>query len=61
MVFSHKVFDHKPLAQLAEPLWTEPGIKSGISVRQLISTLKEKKGTGREEKIKQSSKILASD
>ena len=29
------------LSQLAEPLWTDPGIKSGISVRELISTLKE--------------------
>ena len=25
-------------SQLAEPLWTNPGIKSGISVRELIST-----------------------
>ena len=24
--------------QLAEPLWSDPGIKSGISVRELIST-----------------------
>ena len=24
-------------SQLAEPLWTDPGIKSGISVRELIS------------------------
>ena len=30
-------------SQLAEPLWTDPGIKSGISVRELISTLKKKK------------------
>ena len=30
---------HQPhLSQLAEPLWTDPGIKSGISVRELIST-----------------------
>ena len=29
--------------QLAVPLWTDPGIKSGISVRELISTLKKKK------------------
>ena len=26
------------LSQLAEPLWTDPGLKSGISVRELIST-----------------------
>ena len=28
-------------SQLAEPLWTDPGLKSGISLRQLISTLKK--------------------
>ena len=30
------------LSQLAEPLCADPGIKSGISVRELISTLKKK-------------------
>ena len=30
-------------SQLAEPLWTDPGINSGISVHELISTLKKKK------------------
>ena len=25
-------------SQLAEPLWTDPGVNSGISVRVLIST-----------------------
>ena len=30
-------------SQLAEPLWTDPGLKSGISVGELISTLKKKK------------------
>ena len=37
--------------QLAEPLWSDPGIKSGISVRELISTLnkKNKKSAGRNE------------
>ena len=30
-------------SQLAEPLWTDPGLKSGISVRKLISTKKKKK------------------
>ena len=25
-------------SQLAEPLWADPGVKSGISVRELIST-----------------------
>ena len=36
-------------SQLAEPLWTDPGLKNGISVRELISTLKkegEKSGGG---------------
>ena len=30
-------------SQLAKPLWADPSIKSGISVRELISTLKRKK------------------
>ena len=30
---------------LAEPLWTDPDLKSGISVRELISTKKKKKTT----------------
>ena len=30
-------------SQPAEPLWTDPDIKSGISVRELISTSKKKK------------------
>ena len=29
-------------SQLAEPLWTNPDVKSGISVHKLISTLKKK-------------------
>ena len=29
--------------QLAEPLWTDPGSKSGISERELISTLKKER------------------
>ena len=37
-------FGHSP--QPAEPLWTDPGIKSGISVRELISTLKKKSAGG---------------
>ena len=31
------------ISKFAEPLWTDPGIKSGISVRELISTLKKRK------------------
>ena len=30
-------------SQLAEPLWTDHGLRSGISVRDLISTEKKKK------------------
>ena len=29
-------------SQFVQPLWTDPGIKRGISVRELISTLKKK-------------------
>ena len=37
------------MSQLAEPLWTDSGLKSGIGVRELISTSKKKKkGTGEE-------------
>ena len=34
------------LSHLAEPLWTDPGLKSGISVCKLISTLKKKSAGG---------------
>ena len=42
------------LSQLAEPLWTDRGLKkekekkrrSGIGVRELISTLKKEEGAG---------------
>ena len=30
------------LSQLAEPLWTNPDLKNGINVCELISTLKKK-------------------
>ena len=33
-------------SQLAEPLWTDPGLKSEISVRELIFTLKKKRRRG---------------
>ena len=46
-------------SQLAEPLWTDPGLKSGISVRKLISTLK--KSAGRERIVEHSPKILAGE
>ena len=34
---------HSRLA-LAEPSWADPGLKSGISLCELMSTSKEKKG-----------------
>ena len=37
-------------SQLAEPLWTNPGVKSGISVRKLIFTLKKQKRKEEERK-----------
>ena len=30
-------------SQLAEPLWADPGVKSGISMHELIFTKKKKK------------------
>ena len=35
-------------SQLAEPLWTDPGLNSGISLCELISTLKKKAQVGNE-------------
>ena len=35
-------------SQLTEPLWTDPGLKSGISVRELISSSKKKNNAGGE-------------
>ena len=48
------------LFQLAEPLWTYPGLKSGLSVCELISAVK-KKSTGREQMNRHSPRILASE
>ena len=46
--------------QLAEPLWTGPGLRGVISVRYLISTLKKKKkSAGGERIVEHSPKILA--
>ena len=39
------------------PLWTDPGLQSGISLRQLISTLK--KSAGGERIVGHTPKILA--
>ena len=47
-------------SQLAEPLWTDPGLKSGINLHKLISTLKKKeKSAGGEWTVEHSPKILA--
>ena len=48
------------LSQLAEPVWTDPGLRSWISVCNLISTLKKKKkkSAGGEWIVEQSPKIL---
>ena len=51
-------------SQLAEPLWTDPGIKSGISVLELISIQKKrkkKKTAGGELMVEHSPKILAGE
>ena len=48
-------------SQLAEALWTDPDIKSGISVCELISTLKKKKKSQRQGMVKHSPKILVSE
>ena len=45
--------------QPAEPLWTDPGIKSGISVHELISTKKKKKKRRREMNCRNFPQILA--
>ena len=51
------------LSQLAEPLWTDPGLKSGITVPDLIFSLKKKKkkSTGGELMVKHFPKILANE
>ena len=50
-------------SQLAELLWTDPGLMSGISVRELISTLNNffLTSAGGELMVKHSPKILASE
>ena len=44
-------------SQLAEPLWTDPGIENGISVHELISISKKK----RQEKSEYSPQILTNE
>ena len=40
---THNLSGNAPLqSQLAEPLWTDPGLKRGIHLRELISTLKKR-------------------
>ena len=50
-------------SQLAEPLWTDPGMRSRIRARDLICTSKrkEKKSAGGKLLAEQSPKILASE
>ena len=52
MLTSNSLGDTRPQSsQLAEPLWTDPDVKSGISVGEIISALRkieEKKSTGGE-------------
>ena len=43
----------------AEPLWTDPDLESGISVRELISTLKS--SAGGEWMVEHFLKIMASE
>ena len=49
------------LFQFAKPLWTDPGINSGISVHKLISTKKKKKAQAGNEWSNLLAKILASE
>ena len=51
------------VSQLAEPLWTDPGLKSGTSVGELISTLKKerKQSAGWEWMLEYSLNILPSE
>ena len=50
-------------SQLAEPLWTDPGINSGTSAHKLISTLKKEreKSVSGEYIVEHSPKSLASE
>ena len=49
-------------SQLAEPLWTDPGLKSGIKCARASTWKKErKKSAGRECMVKHSPQILASE
>ena len=48
-------------SQLAEPLWTDLGVKRGISARKLISSKKKKKSAGRERMVEHCPKIFGSE
>ena len=45
-------------SQLVEPLWTDPGLKTRISVHELIS---KKKSTGMECMVEHSPEVLPSE
>ena len=53
-------FGHTQSSQFAEPLWTDPGIKSGISGRELIIYFKKTKKRRWGIMVKHSPKILTS-
>ena len=55
------VREHSHSHQLTEPLWTDPGLKSGVSVHKLISTYNNKKSTGKDRMVQPSPKTLARD
>ena len=58
-----KIWNNDLSSQLAEPLWIDPRLNSGISVHDLISTLKKtkKKSSSMELIVEHSPKILASE
>ena len=56
LLFFHGTWSQS--SQLAEPLWTDPGLKSGVDLRQLNPTLK-KKSAGGEWIVEHSPKIFA--
>ena len=55
--FGHNRLSSLSHSQLVEPLWTHPGIKSGISVRKLHFQRKRKKSTDGERMVEHSPKI----
>ena len=48
-------------SRLAEPVWTDPGIKSENSARELISTLKKKNSAGGKWRVDHSPQTLTNE